>query len=228
LEVPADANSSVQTAVVDRFAGFSKLPERDRDMIVWELNAHGIEHRPEQKTIARDLLAEQGYRSANNNIAWTSAAIDDAEKQGWKDLTPLVTGIYERPRNIWNYERAFRYLRSTSGHPLATSFNKAVMVLHEAGYYRSAVTDSALERATTELLKSEDKEAVLVYGLYESIQWPSKGGSDRGRKAAVEVLQGLNRATVTQKLRQFHQAFDDENEKRELNWLANQLGIPLE
>jgi hypothetical protein len=219
----------------DNYAGFTTLPEGQRDAIVWELQAppHNWWGLPEQKSICRDLLATQGYSSfANNASSWTFEAIDFAEKQGWKDLTPLIAKIYERPINIWMFARAFRYLRGQSGKSVSTNVISSFQVLRDAGNYQSSVSDKELSAAKERLLKEPDKEALLVYAL-DIAGWNSgKGGSQRGREAAADVLKSLDHNKVTQRLRQLRQDASpkgwEELFQPECDWIAQYLGIPLE
>jgi len=219
---------------IDNYAGFTTLPKRERDLIFWELQEpdHNWWGLPEQKYICRDLLATQGYSSfANNATAWTSEAINLAEKQGCKDLTPLITKIYERPMNIWVLERAFSYLRGQSGRSVSTNVTSSFQVLQAAGNYQSSVSDDELAAAKERLLKEPDKEALLVHAL-EIAGWNAgKGGSQRGREAAADVLKSLDRETVIQRLRQLRQDAAPKGMgdllQSEYDWIAQRLGISI-
>jgi hypothetical protein len=210
------------TVLAEDYAGYAALPEIERDRIVWNLHEYRQWGLPEQKPICRDLLETQGHSFANQ-IAWTTDAIDLAQKQGWKDLSPLIAKIYERPKNIWVYERAFRYLRSEEGKLISTNIVAAADILGAAGHYRSAVSDEQLSAAKERLVREADKEAIMVYALNVAGWHAGKGGTDRGRKAAADVLKGLDRETVTQRLRQLRQGMGSE-----IEWVANYLGISLE
>ena len=213
-------------ALAKDYAGFAALPELDKDRIVWKLHDLHKWGLPEQKPVCRDLLANQGYSFANT-IAWTTSAIDLAETQGWKDLSPLITKIYERPKNIWVYERAFRYLRAQGGKPVSTKLIAVAGSLEAAGHYRSNVSDEQLSAAMDSLLQEPDKEAVMVYALKVACWHAGKGGTERGRKAAADILKGLNRDTVAQRIRHLRQDCP-EPMRSQVEWVAHYLGISLE
>lgn len=205
------------------YTGYAALPEIERDRIVWDLHEHDQWGRPEQKPICRDLLETQGHSFANQ-IAWTCEAIDLTEKQGWKDLSPLISRIYERPKNIWVYERAFRYLRVQVNRPVSTNIVAAAQILELAA--GPQVSEAQLSAAKTSLLGQTDKEAVLVYAIKVAGWHPGKGATERGRKAACEVLDTLDRATVAQRLRQL--AHNSSGAMRgDIEWIAKRLGIAL-
>jgi hypothetical protein len=210
------------TVLAEDYTGYAALPEIDRDRIVWNLHEQHQWGLPQQKPICRDLLETQGYSFANQ-IAWTTDAIDLVQKQGWKDLSPLISKIYERPKNIWIYERAFRYLRSQEGKSISTNIVAAADILKDAGSYRTAVSNEDLSAAKERLVQEADKDAVTVYTLMVAGWHAGKGGTDRGRKAAADVLKGLDRETVAQRLRQLRQGMG-----AEIEWVANYLGISLE
>jgi hypothetical protein len=205
-----------RTVLAADYARFAALPEIEKDRIVWNLHEQHQWGLPEQEPVCRDLLATQGYSIANA-IAWTCNAIDLAEKQGWKDLTPLISRIYERPKNTWVYERAFRYLRAQGGKPVSTNLIAAADTLEAAGRYRTAVSDEQLSAVKERLLQEPDKEAVMVYTLKVAGWHSGKGGTERGRKAAADILKRLDHDTVVQRIRNLRQ-----------EWVASYLGISLE
>ena len=216
--------SAIAAASAD-YSDFAALSEEKKDRLVWELHERHEWGSPDQKPICRDLLANQGYRFANA-IAWTTDAIDLAEKQGWSDLNPLISKIYQSPRNIWLYERAFRHVRSQDGRPVSSNLVEEVETLRRAGYYRSTVTDEQLANAKQRLMQNSDKEAVLVYTLGVACWHAGKGGTDRGRQAAVEILLGLRREDVVGRLRQLHR--DGENYMRhEIEWVMKHLSADI-
>ena len=224
LANPAMADSS------DNYAGFTTLPENERDVIVWELREpdHAWWGLPEQKPVFRDLLATQFHYGSG----CTGETFDVVEKQGWKDLTPLVAKIYERPNDIWQLAMAFGCLRDLSGRSVSTNVTSSFQILQAAGYNQSSVSDEQLTAAKERLLKEPDKEAVLVYAL-KIAGWNSgKGGNERGRRAAADVLKGLDRGSVIQRLRQLRQEAGPKGmgalRQSEYDWIAQYLGIPLE
>ena len=214
------------TVLAEDYTAYASLPEIERDQVVWNLYERHQWGLPEQKPICRDLLETQGHSFANAT-AWTFGAINLAEKQGWKDLAPLISKIYERPKNIWVYERAFRYLRAQGGKPISTNLVAAAKTLEAAGYYHSIISDDQLSAAEHRLVQDPDKEAVLVYALDVAGWHAGKGGTERGRNAAAEVLKGLDRDTVVQRIRRLRHDCS-ESMCREVEWMANHLGISLE
>lgn len=153
-----------RTIQAEDYTGFAALPEVERDRIVWNLHEHHQWGLPEQEPICRDLLETQGH-SFSNQIAWTLEAIDLAERERWKDLTPLFGRIYERPKNVWVYERAFRHLRGQMGRPISTNIVAAAGRVEAAGAFRSSVTEEQLTAAKRSLSEEGDTEAVLVYAI---------------------------------------------------------------
>ena len=247
-EMEANITNKYTIAIPTSFDNFAALPEKDKNRIVWELDdlnlwepGHGF-GLPNQKPICRDLLLNDGYSSITNNpnaANWTVDAIDMAEKQGWTDLNPLIEKIYEKPRSIWLFERAFRYFRAQSGKPVSTNLLAAVETLGSGGQYlysengkKLIVSDEQLAAAKTILLQEPDKEAVLVYLLEIAGGNGGKGASDRGRKAVADVLGSLDRATVIQQLRQgAPSGMGGRNyylEQSYLEWVTNYLGNSLE
>jgi hypothetical protein len=226
-EVEAQYRQSIKELIkklkASGYAGFEQLSEEQRDCMVWQLHEDKQWGQADQKLICRDLLATQGHSFANA-IAWTCDAIDLAEKQGWNDLDPLIARIYERPRNIWVYERAFRYLRSQAGRPVPASVIAEAEILKRAADWRSQVTDAQLASAKGQLMKEPDREAVLVYSIGIAGWNSGKGGNDRGREAAVEVLKTLDRDTVARRLRQLRQDCSDYM-RDEIEWAAARLGV---
>lgn len=217
--------ATVIASVAADYSDFPALSDAQKDRIVWELHERHEWGLPDQKTICRDVLANQGYRFANAT-AWTTHAIDLTERKGWTDLNPLVSKIYEAPRNIWMYERAFQYLRRQSGNPVSSNLVEDAETLRQAGRNPVTVTDQQLAQAKERLTKNQDSEAVLVYAIGVAGWHAGKGGTDRGRQAAVEILRGLRREDVVSRLRQLHQ--DCENYMQpELEWVAMQLTIEL-
>jgi hypothetical protein len=207
------------------YSGYAARSEIERDRIVWNLHEHHRWGSPEQKPVCRDLLQWQGYSFANAP-SWTIDAIDLAEKQGWKDLSPLISKLYERPMYLGVYERAFRYLRGQEGKPVSTNIIAAADTLRAAGYWRSSVSDTQLSAAQEGLLREADKEAVLVYAIEAAILHAGKGGTERGRSAAADVLKGLDRDAVAQRLRQLRQ--DCPGFMRdEIEWVGKYLSISL-
>jgi hypothetical protein len=204
-------------------SSFAALPEIERDRIVWELHEHHQWGLSEQKPICRDLLERQGLSFANQ-IAWAFDAIDLAEKQGWRDLSPLISRIYERPKNIWVYERAFRYLRGQASRPVSTNIVAATEMLEVAG--GPQVTDAQLSAAKASLLQEGDKEAVLVYAIKAAGWHGGKAATERGREAACEILRALDHETVVLRLRQLAQNSSG-GMRGDIEWIAKRLGIVL-
>ena len=246
-EIVASRTKNYTIAIPTNFDNFAEAADdKDKNAIVWELDdlnlwepGHGW-GLPNQKPICRDLLLNDGYSSITNNpnaANWTVDAIDMAEKQGWTDLNPLIEKIYEKPRSIWLFERAFRYFRAQSGKPVSTNLLAAVETLGSGGQYlysengkKLIVSDEQLAAAKTILLQEPDKEAVLVYLLEIAGGNGGKGASDRGRKAVADVLGSLDRAAVIQQLRQDAPSGGRTFylEQSYLEWVTNHLGNSLE
>lgn len=207
------------------YAGFASFPTEKKLKIVWDLHDHNAWGKPEQKPICRDLLENQSYR-CSNSIAYTSSAIDLAEKEGWTDLKPLIVMIYKTPHDYWVLERAFRYLRGAEGKPDPVEVIHCSNILEAAGVHRSKVTDEQLTVAARQLAQNSDREAVLVYTL-KVAGWPAgKGGSERGRLAAVEVLRSLPREEVLNRLVQLYRDSSD-LVRREVLWVADEMKIDV-
>jgi hypothetical protein len=212
--------------VAAEYSDFAALSAENKDRLVWELHERHEWGLPEQKPICRDLLENQGYRFANA-IAWTTDAVDLAEKQGWTDLKPLISKIYDAPWNIWLYERAFRYLRNQDGKPVSSNLVEDAETLRRAGWHNSTVTDDELAKAKERLSQNTDKEALLVYTLYVACWHAGKGGTDRGRLAAVEILRSHPREDVANRLSQLHR--DCEGYMRpEIKWVAKRLNLEID
>jgi hypothetical protein len=71
--------------------------------------------------------------------------------------------------------------------------------------------------------READKEAVMVYAIEAAIRPTVKGGTDRGRSAAAEVLKGLDRETVAQRIRQLWQ--DSGTMRDDIEWMGKHLSI---
>jgi hypothetical protein len=207
------------------YADFTTLSEEEKNRLVWQLHDRNQWGLPEQKPICRDILMHQGYHSANAT-AWTTHAIDLAERLAWDDLAPLIAKIYAAPRGIWVYERAFLYLRKKSGKLIARALTEDMETLRAAGYYQSKVTDAQVALAKQRLARQPDKEAVLVYAIKVAGWHAGKGGTNRGRKAAVDLLRVLNSQDVARRLRQLFRDCD-QYICSNIEWLAEQVGVDL-
>ncbi len=207
------------------YADFPSLGEEQKDMVVWILHEDKEWGQPDQKVICRDLLANQGYSYANAT-AWTHDALDLAKTQDWKDSRPLILGIYEHPRNIWNYEATFLFLRNEAGRSVSTNLIADVQTVSMAGRYESKVTEAELSAAKKRLIADSDKEAVLVYCIYVACSFPGKGGTDRGRKGAIDILRNLDREVVVQRIQQFLKDCQDFG-LNEFKHLARELDVDL-
>ena len=220
----AQSQPAALGAAVD-YSDFARLSDAQKDRIIWHLHEDKKWGQSDQKSICRDILLTQCYYSANA-AAWTIKAIDLAESQGWNDLTPLIDGIYQRPRDIWVYERAFRYLRKQQSKPIPSEIVAATKVLARSGNYKNTVTDEEVRTSQKQLLGQADDEAVLVYAVNVAGGYAGKGGSDRGRKAAADVLKSLNKDSVNRRVRQLY-ADASEYLKPEILWLAQYLNVDL-
>jgi len=187
---------------------FAQLPDPQKEKIVWDLVESREFGKPEHKPLCRELLATQGRFANANATSFTMAALDAAQKHGWRDLGELVKAIYERPRSIWLYERSFRCLRALSGKPIPAEVVAAAQTLHRGGWRESPVSNKELESAKGELIRKGDEEITLVYALFVACQDSGKGGTDRGRHAAAEVLRALPRRKVRATLGVFRESFD--------------------
>jgi hypothetical protein len=169
----------------------------------------------------------QGY-SFGNSSRWTIDAIDLAEKQHWNEMLPLVEKVYERPKDIWRYERAFRYLRRNHAQWLISPKLVADFeILRRAGNYQSDVTSEQLSEAIACLKAAQDHEALLVYGINVACQGIGKGGTMRGQSAACQVLQKIDRRMLTKRIRQLYLDGSEMN-RSEFKRVASHWNIELE
>ena len=167
----------------------------------------------------------QGYESANS-IAWTTYAIDLAEQQGWDDFKPLIAAIYERPKDFWRLQRAFLYLRKLAIQPIAAKIVEDSELVQKAGLHKSSISDAELASAQARLVEAKDRDAVLIYMLPVACWNSGKGGTLRGRNAAIEVMKGLDAQVVASRIRQLH-ADSQGNAHEEIAWAAKRLEIKL-
>ena len=154
------------------------------------------------------MIATQGSFANANATSFTIYAFEAVQKHGWKDLDELVKAVYEKPRNIWLYESSFRCLRALSGKPVSAEVLAAAQTLHSSGWRESPVSDKELAAAKDTLIRQDDKEITLVYALYVACQHSGKGGTERGRRAAAEVLRSLPRRKVRATLSVFRESFE--------------------
>ncbi len=178
------------------FANFATLDDAAKGKLVWNLADAGSLFRPEHKGICRDLLATQGRYANANASSFTSAAIALARQQGWREMRALITKIYQRPTNSHLYESAFVCLRAWDGKPIPVEIVSAAETLKAAGSSQTTVQDADLAEATTLLLASQDKEAVLMQTIVKAMENPGKGSTQRGWDALVQVLTHLDAVTV--------------------------------
>jgi hypothetical protein len=205
------------------YANFAALPEKQKGKIVWDLFDKNQFGKPEHKPICRDLLATQGKYAYANATGFTSSAIALAEKQGWNDLRELVATIYRNPTSIWLYEASFHCLRAFSGKPVPSDIRAATDKLRLSGAYQSTITEKELAAAQQRLLTEPDKEMVLVYALYAAGWHPGKGGTERGRKAAADILKTLPQDRVRSRLKNLRDHFDKEVNRPEIEWVNHYL-----
>lgn len=132
-----------------------------------------------------------------------------AAQQGWTEFRPLVAAIYREPTNVWVFERAFRCLRAFDGVPVSRDLIAAARALKESGYCGSPITKKELGRATKKLLGGRDREAALVYALYVTCTPLGKGETNRGRRAAVDILRTFPPSRVRPILRVFGENFPE-------------------
>lgn len=204
------------------YSNFAALPDQQKGKIVWDLFDKNQFGKPEHKPICRDLLATQGKYANANAAGFTSSAIALAEKQGWKDLRELVAAIYKKPTSIWLYEASFRCLRTFAGKPVSPDIRAAADTLRLSGAYQSTITEKELAAAQQRLLTEPDKEMVLVYALYAAGWHAGKGGTERGRKAAADILKTLNQDRLRSRLRNLRDNFDEVN-RSEIEWVIHYL-----
>jgi hypothetical protein len=96
----------------------------------------------------------------------------------------------------------------------------------ESGYYQNTVTDEKLSAACAAIQSETDKETVLVYTLRVAGWHAGKGGTERGRKAAANILKDLPREMVSRRVLQLQQDCPDYM-KSEIEWVIRFLNIPM-
>jgi hypothetical protein len=193
--------------IVD-YSNFSILSPERREKIAWDLHDKRQFGWPEHKPICLDLLIHQGRYGHANATSFTSAAIAAVEKYGWTDLAEPIRAIYEKPTDIWLWDSAVLYLRALAGKPVPRELREAADTVIRSGWYETTVTDRQLERAKRRLMREEDKELVLLYGLLVGLVPRGKGGTDRHRLAAAEILKSLAPQYLQARLRAFRESFE--------------------
>lgn len=204
-----------------RYDDFGRLPDKKKERIVLKLYNTGELGKPEHKPIIKDILTTQALYAHANAALYTVLAMDLAERHKWTDLTPLVEGIYQRPRSLALYERAFLWLR---GKPPGGGLLSAADALIRSGFHQTKVTDDAVAGAKGRLLEDADKEAVLVLAFKVALSGAGKGGTDKGRRAGIEILRSLDASKVRERISQFKRDFEGSG-GRELEQLDRQLGF---
>ena len=217
----------IAEGIID-YSNFSSLPDEQKGKIIWDLFDKQEFGKTEHKPICHVLLLTQGKFTYANATAFTSAAINLTEQQGWKDFDNLILNIYQYPSDIWLYKRAFLYLKKQSRETVPNNFAKASEILYQSGTYSNIVSDQELENAKQILFNYPDKEMVLVYVLETACRHAGKGGTDRGRIEAIDILKALNQNMVCTRLKSFN--FHPINKnlyKQELDWVADKLGLSI-
>jgi len=77
-----------------------------------------------------------------------------------------------------------------------------------------------------QMIDHPDKNAVLVYGIKAAATLPFKGGTDRGRKAAGDVLQTMRRSAVADRLTELYRD-SSEDQRDGIKWAADYLEVDL-
>ena len=214
---PAQGTNDTPKPLPTDYSNFDSLSDHDREMVVWRLFDKNEFGKPEHKPICRSLLATQGRFANANGTSWTLEAIALTEKHGWKDFTDLIQTIRQKPDNIWANQAALGCLRSFSGKPVPADIVKNAEILFQGGVWKSGITDEALTAAKRELVSSPDQEAVLVYSVTVAGWHSGKGGTDRGRTAAVEVIRAMPKEMVDAELAKL-------KGKNEVGWIVSHLG----
>lgn len=204
-------------AVPASYEDFGKLPDKKKENIVRKLFDKGTFGKPEHKPILKDILATQARYAYANAALFTCRAMDSAGKE----MAPLVERIYERPRSLTLYEKAFLWLRG----PLDPGLFAAADTLIRSGFYQTEVTDAQAAAAKRRLLEYPDREAVLVCAFKVALSGSGKGGTDKGRRAGVEILRSLDPVQVRERVSQFKSDFERSG-GREIEQLRRELGIP--
>ncbi|MFA5140394.1 MAG: hypothetical protein WC728_14270 [Elusimicrobiota bacterium] len=198
------------------YDGFDKLPDKKKESIVRRLFDKGTLGKPEHKPILKDILATQARYAYANAALFTCRAMDSAGKE----MAPLVERIYQRPKSLTLYEKAFLWLRG----PLDPGLFAAADTLIRSGLYQTEVTEEQAAAAKKRLLEDADKEAVLVCAFKVALSGSGKGGTDRGRRAGVEILRSLDPVEVRKRVSRFKRDFERSG-GREIEQLSRQLGL---
>jgi hypothetical protein len=199
------------------YSDFPALPDLQKEKIVWDLFDKREFGKPEHKPICRELIASQGRFANANAVSFTCQALALAEAQGWKDLADVVQAVYEHPDSIYVHEESFRCLRSFAGKGVPPHIAADTQLLSKAGEWQSDVSEVELAAAKQRLVNEPDREAVLVYAVTVAGWHSGKGGNERGRAAAAQVINAIDRKMVLSTLRKLEG-------KDEVDWLIRFLG----
>ncbi|MGD0093278.1 MAG: hypothetical protein ABSE73_25465 [Planctomycetota bacterium] len=205
---------------------FPKWQEDKKSQVVWQLDDKRMLKRPECKPIFRDLLFTKGAFTHDNSPNFLYQSIEMAEQQKWRDFDPLIQALYDGPPEVWTFKSSFQYLRRVAEKPVAPKLEQAFETLSASGEWGSTLSDAELAGAVALLKKQEDKDALLVYALKVACWHSGKGGTDRGRLAAIEVLRSLDVDRVKKQIAIFRKFFRYRMHREEMEWIAKQLAIP--
>ena len=217
----------VCTFLQGNYDTFSEWPDGRKEVWILQLHRDKKWGLAEHKPLCKDILATQAAYSANA-AAWITDAIDLAEKQRWTDLKPLIQRIYQQPQNIPAYERAFRYLRKQEGKEVSVKLIDAANILATSSRSKNKVTAGQIEKAKERLLREPDKEALLVYGILAVGQNTGQAGNAKVHKIAANLLEQLDRSTVTARLQQLYRDADNDCAMSEIEWIAKLLRVSLD
>ena len=205
------------------YSSFQSLSENQKDKIIWDLFEKKEFGKPDQKPIFREILSTKGKICHADAVSFTTATIDVVEQNGWKEFDPLILEIYRHPPDVYLYKRAFLYFYKQRGMDIPNDLIEASKIIMSSGFYNNMISDNELERAKTILWHQADMELTLVYAL-EIANTYSKGGSDRGRLSAIDVLKKLDRNLVYSRLKSFDFSFaTSSNSQDDIVWVLKEM-----
>lgn len=209
--------------IEEDYSNFHSLSENQKDKTIWDLFEQKEFGKLNQKPIFREILSTKGKICHANSISFTTTTIDVVEQNGWEDFDPLILEIYRHPPDVYLYKRAFLYFYKQRGMEIPNDLIEASKIMISSGYYNNKVSEKELAYAKTVLLHQQDKELAFVYSLEIATTY-TKGGSDRGRLAAVDVLREIDKNLVFSRLKSFDfSSATSSNSQENIAWVLKEM-----